>query len=155
MEVMTPQEARQLLDGIPHDEWKFEEYCEPNLVPPNQQVESFSIEQSVSVGGEVIFGLYNDPLSIRYPKLAESVASVPELVRTVAGLREEYMIQVELPDVDGEPWWVTITSDGGNSAVYQTAEAAEQDRQKALELYGALRTRIVRRYVSEPEEVQL
>lgn len=151
---MTPKEAQQLLDGIPHDEWKFEEHYEPNLVPPNQQVESFSIEQSVSVEGKVIFGLYNDPLAIRYPKLAKSVASVPELVRTVAGLREEYMIQVELPNVDGEPWWVTITSDGGNSAVYQTAEAAEQDRQKALELYGALRTRIVRRYVSEPEEVQ-
>lgn len=154
METVTPQEAQQLLDGIPSGEWKFEEHIEPNLVPPNQQIESVSVEQSVSVGDEVIFGLYNDRKLVEYPELVRAVASIPELARTVAGLREEYLIEVELPDLLGKPKWICIQDDGHQAAIYQTAEAAEQDRQKALELYGALRTRIVRRYVSEPEEVQ-
>lgn len=155
MEAVTPQEAQQLLDGIPSGEWKFEEQIFPNLVPPNQQVESVSVEQSVSVGDEIIFGLYNDRKLVEYPELVRAVASIPKLARTVAGLREEYLIEVELPEISGGTEWVQIQDDGHQAAIYQTAEAAEHSRQRALELYGALRTRIVRRYVSEPEEVQL
>lgn len=155
METVTPQEAQQLLDGIPSGEWKFEEQIFPNLVPPNQQVESVSVEQEVSVGGELIFGLYNDRKLVKYPELVRAVASIPALARTVAGLREEYLIEVELPDIIEGTKWIAITEDGYNNAIYQTAEAAEHNRQRVLELYGALRTRVVRRYVSEPEEVQL
>lgn len=151
---MTPQEAQQLLDGIPSGEWKFEEQTFPNLVPPNQQVESVSVEQSVSVGDEVIFGLYNDRKLVKYPELVRAVASIPALARTVAGLGEEYLIEVELPKISGGTEWVQIQDDGHQAAIYQTADAAEHNRQRALELYGALRTRVVRRYVSKPEEVQ-
>lgn len=151
---MTPQEAQQLLDGIPSGEWKFEEQIFPNSVPPNQQVESVSVEQEVSVGGEFIFGLYNDRKLVKYPELVRAVASIPALARIVAGLREEYLIEVELPAFSGGAEWVQIQDDGHQAAIYPTAEAAEHNRQRALELYGALRTRIVRRYVSDPEEVQ-
>lgn len=151
---MTPQEAQQLLDGIPSGEWKFEEQVFPNLIPPNQQVESVSVEQSVSVRDEIIFDLYNDRKLVKYPELVRAVASIPKLARTVAGLREEYMIQVDLAGLCGQPTWINIVGDDNNPRIYPTAEAAECDRQKAVELYGALRTRIVRRYVSEPEEVQ-
>lgn len=141
---MTPQEAQQLLDlAGSHGEWELVETegHEADYIHDKKRNLIFII----GPGSDGTF------VSAEGLKLA---AAAPELARTVAGLREEYLIEVELPDLLGKPKWICIQGDGHQAAVYPTADAAEHNRQRALELYGALRTRIVRRYVSDPEEVQ-
>lgn len=144
MEVVTPQEAQRLLDEIdfPSEKWEHTFICH--------------LEESKIVGDQgTIIGVLNEGEGSHCTDSdLDLVAAAPELARTVAGLREEYFIEVELPAFSGGTEWVQIQDDGHQSAIYQTAEAAEHNRQKALELYGALRTRIVRRYVSEPEVIE-
>lgn len=145
MEAVTPQEAKQLLDEIdfPSEKWEHTPACH-------------SRESRIVGDRGTLIGVRNEGEGSHCTDSdLDLVAAAPELARTVAGLREEYLIEVELPEISGGTEWVQIQDDGHQAAIYQTAEAAEHNRQRALELYGALRTRIVRRYVSDPEEVQL
>lgn len=142
---MTPQEAQQLLDRAgSHGKWEL-------IETEDHEADYIHDKKSSMV---FIIGPDRDGTFVSTEEL-EMAAAAPELARTVARLREEYLIEVELPEISGGTEWVQIQDDGHQAAIYQTAEAAEHNRQRALELYGALRTRIVRRYVSEPEEVQL
>lgn len=140
---MTPQEAQQLLDRAgSYGKWELVE-------TEDHEADYIHDKKSDMV---FIIGPEHDGTFVSTEEL-EMAAAAPELARTVAGLREEYLIEVELPAFSGGTEWIQIQDDGHQAAIYQTAEAAEHNRQRALELYGALRTRIVRRYVSEPEEV--
>ena len=127
---MTPDKARQLLDGTtPGDEWHYRvkwgavQHVEPVTVIP---------------GGEVDVTEEDAAL----------IVAAPDMAAMIAGMREEWGVVYEYRR-DGQPAHVCRWIDVDGSPMDHHAARRIADRKKRD---GYDNVRIVRRYVTEPEE---
>ena len=126
---MTPEEARALLDGTTPGPWEVEDQS------PHMGGRRFIIRQTGVPGIRIqgtTYGVNSDP---------EIAAAAPTLAAMIAGMRTQYGVEVQR--ANGE--WL---------APYSWHDSPEQARNCVTALHGrhTANRRIIRRYVTEPEE---
>ena len=127
---MTPEEARALLDGTTPGPWEVEDQS------PHMGGRRFIIRQTGVPGIRIqgtTYGVNSDP---------EIAAAAPALAAMIAGMRAEYAVQVLR---SGEWQWSREEDD------FRWQDLAVQ-MVRTVRDHPDEETRIVRRYVTEPEE---
>ena len=120
---MTPDEASALRDGASPGEWQWDE--------------TGSVAAVDGDGWEHVADyVYEDDAAL--------IVAAPEMAAMIAGMREEWGVVIAREGSTPEQW---------QGQWYSTRETAE-DIQRQISAYpGTPPTRIVRRYVTTPEEI--
>lgn len=127
---MTPEQARKLLEGTTPGPWEHEG------LQPYIDSENFVIRQVGKPGVRIRGAAYGDTANI------DLIAAAPDMAAMIAGMTAEYAVQVRRSD--GWQW-----SRDEDDFRWQplTVQIVRADRDHPHE-----ETRIVCRYVTEPEE---
>ena len=126
---MTPDEARQLLDGTTPGPWR--------VGLDRTEDETCAIHALVPRKGVILAVLIADEIDNRED--ADLIASAPDMAAMIAGMRAEYRVEIS---IDGDTW-----HPGGWTKSPEDAEPPDFFR-----LHRYTRRRIIRRYVTAEEE---
>ena len=141
---MTPDQARALLDGTTPGPWRLQEVKgHPNLR---------HITTGTGHSGDPTAAVCI-PVDVTSREGAANMAAkaaVPSMLATLAGMRAEYAVQNRVGDK-----WLYEDADGRNLAPYDSHRISwwpDPIPQSDIADRGEGMARIVRRYVTEPEE---
>lgn len=142
---MTPEQARQLLEGTTPGPWEHEGR------QPYIDSENFVIRQVGKPGVRIRGAAYGDTANI------DLIATAPGMAAMIANMTTEYAVERNCSVIEGEPDWEKIGFGMYPGIIANTFWTTE--KKLAEKLYkeaktGHLPVRIVRRYATEPQPLE-